>query len=291
MPGPPPVTAGECLTHGSIRVINGEQANRFTDGVDAAMTVDARTARWTQVDPWPISLTGSGPVCWTGGTVAGTHATSTPWDVFHSTGAFNVANPDSVVEGLRIHNYGDGIRIRAGGSNWQVRGAHLSFMHDDCLEDDKLHSGVVTDSLFDGCYVGFSTRPTAADTTSDGHTNTFVVDGSLIRLRPMPTVYKGNAPGHGGFFKWDTDQGRSPRLVLRNNVFRVDQAPNHGSLALPDGYRVQCSGNTIVWLGDGDFPETDTWRTKCPDTRIVTAKSVWDIAVGAWSTQHASDAP
>ena len=52
----------------------------------------------------------------------------------------------------------------------------------------------------------------------------------------MPTVYKGPAPGHGGFFKWDDAAHRSPKLALFNNVFRVDQLPNHGSLGLPDGY-------------------------------------------------------
>ncbi len=282
----PPVTASACLQNGSTRTVAGVQSDRFTDSIDQKTTIDARTATWTQVGPWPISITGSGSVCWSGGTVAGTYDTTTPWDVFHSTGAFNITNPDSVIEDLRIHNYGDGIRIRAGASRWQVRGARLSFLHDDCLEDDKLHSGVVTDSLFDGCYVGFSTRPTASDSVSDAHSNTFVVDGSLIRLRPMPTVYKGTAPGHGGFFKWDTDAGRSPRRVPRNDVFRVDQAPNHGSLGLPDGYDVECSGNTIVWLGDGPFPETASWRAKRPDTRIVTARSVWDDAVSEWTRQH-----
>lgn len=286
-PVAPPVTAGACLRNGSTRTVSGSQVDRFTDSINRPTTVDARTATWTQVDSWPISITGSGSVCWSGGTVTGTYDTSTSWDVFHSTGAFNIANPDSVIEDLRIHNYGDGIRIRAGASHWEVRGAHVSYIHDDCVEDDKLQSGVVTDSLFDGCYVGFSTRPTASDSVSDGHANTFVVDGSLVRLRPMPTVYKGSAPGHGGFFKWDTDHGRSPRLVLRNDMFRVDQLPNHGSLGLPDGYDVECSGNTIVWLGDGPFPEAASWRAKCPDTRIVTTKSVWDDAVSVWTRQHA----
>ncbi len=287
-PSNPPTDPAACLDGGSAHVIAGPQSDRFATSIDHPTTIDARTASWTQVDPWPVSIIGSGAVCWSGGTVAGTYGPDTPWDVFHSTGAFNITNPDSVVEGIRIHNYGDGIRIRAGAQHWHVRGAHLSYLHDDCLEDDKLHSGVVTDSFFDGCYVGFSTRPTASDTTSDGHREIFVVDGSLIRLRPMPMVYKGSAPGHGGFFKWDTDTARSPRLVVRNDVFRVDQAPNHGSLGLPDGYAVECSGNTIVWLGNGDFPERQSWLAKCPDTRIVTNRSVWDDAVTAWTANHAA---
>jgi len=196
-----------------------------------------------------------------------------------------VANPDSIIERVRIHDYGDGIRLREGASHWTVRGADESYLHDDCLENDRLYTGTIADSLFDGCYVGFSARPSSSDTTSDGRTHTMTVDHSLLRLQPMPTTYKGPAPGHGGFFKWD-DTGRSPALSLHDNVFRVDQLPNHGSLGLPDGYAVACSGNTIVWLGAGAFPEAASWRAKCPDTRIVTDRAVWDAAVAAWRAAH-----
>jgi hypothetical protein len=133
--------------------------------------------------------------------------------------------------------------------------------------------------------VGISTRPSSSDTSSDGHANTLTMNDNLLRLQPMPTVYKGPAPGHGGFFKWD-DTHRSPKLSLHGNVFRVDQTPNHGSLGLPAGYQVSCSGNTIVWLGGGAFPEAASWLSKCPDTKIVTTKSTWDDAVAAWNAAH-----
>ena len=106
---------------------------------------------------------------------------------------------------------------------------------------------------------------------------------SLLRLEPMPTVYSGPAPGHGGFFKRDFDDGRSPGLVLEDNVFRADQAPNNGSLGLPEGYDVSCTGNTVVWLGEGPFHDAHSWRSRCPDTRIVTTASTWTDAVAAWA--------
>ena len=139
--------------------------------------------------------------------------------------------------------------------------------------------------MFDGCYVGISTRPSSSNTTSDGRSNTLTMENSLLRLQPMPTVYKGPAPGHGGFFKWDDTQ-RSPKLNLRGNVFRVDQTPNHGSLGLPAGYNVSCSGNTIVWLGGGAFPEEASWKAKCPDTVILTDGAYWDGAVAGWRAHH-----
>ena len=280
-PTPSPV-AGECLNRNPLARISGAQGVRFKPGVEVATAIDARGASWTQVDDWPVSITGSGPVCWSGGSIAGTWGPETSWETFHGTGGFSIANPNSIVENVRVHNYGDAINIRNGAIDWRVRGAYTTMTHDDCLQDDYLNAGVVSDSLFDGCYVGISTRPSKSDTGSDGRTKTVTVETTLLRLQPMPTVYKGQAPGHGGLFKWDTAARRSPMLVLRNNIFRVDQAPNHGSLGLPEGYEVTCSGNTIVWLGSGAFPDEASWRTRCPDTRIVTTRSVWDNAVNAW---------
>ena len=287
VPDPTPVPtplASECLSQHPM-VVAGVQTSKFNPTVSGHLAIDARTASWTQVDPWPVTPTGSGSICWNGGSIVGTWTLDTAWDVFHHTGGFNFANPNSVIENVRVHNYGDAINVRDGASNWTVRGAHTSFIHDDCLQNDYLNSGVIADSLFDGCYVGISTRPSSNNTTSDGRNNTLTMNANLLRLQPMPTVYKGPAPGHGGFFKWD-DTGRSPSLVLHNNVFRVDQTPNHGSLGLPAGYRVECSGNTIVWLGSGAFPEAASWLAKCPDTRIVTTKSTWDNAVAIWVALH-----
>lgn len=285
---PPPVVGAstECLTRTPRQTVSGPQADRFKPSLGSPTAVDARAASWSQVDDWPVSITGSGALCWNGGSVVGTYATSTTWDTFHHTGAFSFANPGSIVEAVRIHNYGDGINVREGAADWRIRGVHETLIHDDCVQDDYLYSGVIEDSLFDGCYVGISTRASSSNTTSDGHANTLTLASSLLRLQPMPTVYKGPAPGHGGFFKWDNDAKRSPKLVLRNNVLRVDQTPNHGSLGLPQGYDVACSGNTIVWLGSGAFPAAADWLARCPDTKIVTSAATWDGAVAAWRATH-----
>ena len=266
-------------------MVAGAQGSRFKPSTSGHLAIDARSASWTQVDSWPVSPTGNGSLCWNGGSIVGTWSNSTTWEEFHHTGGFNFATPNSVIENVRVHNYGDAINVRDGASNWAVRGAHTTFIHDDCLQDDYLNAGTISDSLFDGCYVGISTRPSSNNTSSDGRSNTLTMNNNLLRLQPMPTVYKGPAPGHGGFFKWD-DTGRSPKLALHGNVFRVDQTPNHGSLGLPNGYNVSCSGNTIVWLGGGAFPEAASWLRTCPDTRIVTSASTWNDAVAAWNASH-----
>ncbi|MBK5289673.1 MAG: hypothetical protein JJE46_14520 [Acidimicrobiia bacterium] len=272
--------AAACLDRAHHVGVGGLQTGRFTQDLQADEAVDAQTAMWLDADNWPISFAGGSNSCWWGGRVFGTYSQYTPWSTFHHTGGLNFENDHLTIVGLRVHNYGDGIRAREGASDFTISGVHLSFMHDDCVENDQLYSGVVEDSLLDGCYVGFSARPSKGDQV-DGHTNTYTIRNNLVRLQATPTVYKGRAPGHGGFFKWDENAKTSPKLVVRDNVFRVDSRPNHQTLGLPAGYDVRCSDNVVVWLGKGRYPD------KLPKCFTVTRdRRVWDRAVAQWRAAH-----
>jgi hypothetical protein len=271
--------AASCLAHNDVTTVTGPQLDRYTESLAAGSTVDATGAWWLQVDNWPISIGGDAGACWVGGRVVGTWAQSTPWSTFHHTGALNVSIPQFTVTGLRVHNIGDGIRIVAGAKDFRIAGVHLSFLHDDCVENDQLYSGVVEDSLLDGCYVAFSARPSKGE-SPDGRRNTETFRDNVVRLQPTPTVYKGRAPGTGGFFKWD-QSGRGPKLVIEDNVFRADQRPNHQDLTVPKGYHVQCRNNVVVWLGKGRYPD------RLPRCFTVTRdRSVWDRAVAGWYAAH-----
>ncbi len=272
----------DCLTtRRSAPAPIGWQQSRFTNDIPADTAVDAQSALWLQVDNWPVSFTGGANACWYGGRIIGTFPQTTRWDQYHHTGGVNFQSDRFTLLGLRVHNYGDGIRVRNGARDFTISGAHLSFIHDDCVENDQLYTGVVEDSLLDGCYVAFSARPTSGDNV-DGHTNTYTIRNNVVRLQAMPTVYKGKAPGHGGFFKW-ADKGPkvSPKLVVRDNVFRVDSKPNHQTLGVPAGYDVTCSNNVVVWLGKGKYPD------RLPKCFTVTKdRKVWDRAVAAWHAAH-----
>jgi hypothetical protein len=273
--------AANCLTNRAPVVwVAGNQNSRYTTDVAANSAVVAQNAMWLQVDNWPVSFTGGANACWLGGRIIGTFPQSTRWDQFHHTGGVNFQNDRFTLLGLRVHNYGDGIRVRDGARNFTISGAHLSFIHDDCIENDQLYSGTVQDSLLDGCYVAFSARPTSGDQV-DGHTNTYTIRNNVVRLEAMPTVYKGKAPGHGGFFKWEDGAHVSPQLDVRDNVFRVDSRPNHQTLGLPAGYHVKCSNNVVVWLGKGRYPDR---LPKC--FRITRDRRVWDRAVARWRAAH-----
>jgi hypothetical protein len=242
--------------------------------------VDATTAVWTGVDDYPIRIGGGTAGCWFGGVIQGTYPDTDSWDRLHDTAAFSFLMPNFHAIGIRVDNYGDAFNIVDFSTDFTIRQAHLTYIRDDCVENDRLLSGVVEDSLLDGCYTAFSARAPAGDTVSDGQGNLWTIRNSLIRLQPMPTVYKGTAPGHGGFFKWDKT-GRAPNLSLHDNIFRVDQHPNGGTLTTPGSYLTSCSNNIVVWLGAGPYPDS------LPDCFTVTTdKSIWDDAVADWKAKY-----
>jgi hypothetical protein len=209
----------------------------------------------------------------------------------HSTAALEIYAQNARIEAIRIHNYGDGIAFKYGPSaNFVLRGVHLSYIRDDCVENDWLYGGLIDDSFFDGCYSAFSARTYSGQDppAEDGSDNIWTIQNSLIRLQPMWGVYQNRdlIPGHDGWFKWDSS-GISPRLALHNNIFRVDQDANNTGLGIPSGKLESCTNNTVVWLGSGPYPDPlpATFRN-LPCFTITTDPSVWDNAVEAWLTKH-----
>jgi hypothetical protein len=299
---PPP-----CLSQpGPLINLSGNQIESFNmrwDPLHEKTKINAHTATWTA--EWPVQVHFNNPVrfaggpsiCFSGGTIQGyfpdqigTDPHST-WEYMHSNSAMEVYANNTTIEGVRIHNFGDGIDFNYGpSSNFTIKGVHLSFIRDDCVQNDFLYSGLIFDSLFDGCYTAFSARTYSGQEPppQDGSKNLWTIRDSLIRLEPMWGVYKnrGLIPGHGGWFKWDSN-GSSPRLALHNNIFRADQDANTVGLGIPSGKLESCSNNIIVWLGSGPYPDPlpSTFNNQ-PCFTITTDKSVWDNAVASWLSNH-----
>lgn len=289
-----PPFVSQCLARpGPVTRITGMQYKRYRLSTVAENSIfNATGAIWSGLDeqgnaiPWTITFRNDGNganSCWYGGEING------PWDEndddvswedpFHHSGGMTIDIDDFLFEAVRVNNQGDGLRPY--GENARIRSAWLTDIHDDCVENDDLYTLTVENSFFDGCYSGFSARP-HVDNPPDGSSNLWTIRDSLMRLEPQPTVYRGPVPGHGGFFKWD-GPGRSPQVSLHNTVFRADQNPNHGTLGIPNGLNFEsCSDNTMVWLGEGPFPEP------LPDCfRITTDVQVWNDAVADWKARHA----
>jgi hypothetical protein len=171
--------------------------------------------------------------------------------------------------------------IRPVGTNFIVRQAWLTYIRDDCVEDDHLRGGIIEDSLFDGCYVGFSSRPSTniLDAGYSGANETLVVRNSLIRLQKMPGPNGSTAAtGHGQWFKWDP---LGVKLELHDNIFMTEEWGNSPRTMGPPAKLTSCSNNTMVWLGQGAYPSP---LPSC--FKVVTDRKVWDNAVAAWKAAH-----
>ena len=281
-PPPPPPGSVSCLTQaGSTITLTGARSPFDNTSMASNTGIDATTASWTGTDNRTVRYAGGSNVCWSGGRITGLFPDGTSWDAYHDAYSMVIRNsPATVIEGVRIHNYGDGPNFDATGSDgWIVRGNHLSYIHDDCVSNDFGNTGLVDDNLMDGCYNGYSSRSYAG--APDNHTKVVTFRNNLMRLQDMPTGYA--APGHGKFWKLDRN-GIDPRLALHDNIFRVDTPGNCcGGIYLipPAAYLAACSNNIIVWLGAGEFPEP------VPSCFTVTRdKSVWDNAVANWKARH-----
>jgi hypothetical protein len=272
-------------TNAQVRV-TGRQAAR-TQPVPTGTTLRAVGASWVAVGDYQVSLLGNAPrACMVGGTLFGEWPDSDPWTKWHYRTALRFSQPGFTVFGVRIINTGDGIKPKDedGGAaqDFHIEGSWIQHVHDDCIENDYVHSGRIRDNLLDGCYVMFSARPSSS--RYDGRRNLMVIDNNVGALEPMRSVYSGPSPGTGGFFKWS---GQAPPVVLTNNVFMARQAPNHGTLEPPSG-ALLCAGNVIVWQGAGPFPAAAAWRSRCPGTVVTTDRARYTDARATWLSRHAT---
>ena len=289
---PPPGTSVSCLDRGpATRTVTGTQTGRLDDrtGLAANAIVDARTGYWPQVNDYAVLIGGGAGWCWTGGHIEGFWTDQTPWADMHGRTAFeDYGGANTVVEGLRLKNYGDGVTIRITADNWTLRRSHLMHLRDDCIENDYERGGLVDDVFFEGCYSAFSARPSSTNLGDySGANNTWTIQNSLVWLEPMAQPYKGTPPNTSGFFKWDkTSYNSSPKLVLRNNIFRADMVPADGSLCLTpvaaSNKVAESANNVIVWLGAGAYP----CQPIPPGWTLTTDRRVWDDAVAKWKAAH-----
>ena len=289
-----------CLASGASLVLGGMFTDSYyTRSLAPGTVIDARDATFVHcsqpdrsnpcaTNVYPVNL---GPIsapgdCWAGGRIIGANRLDATWSEMHSpnNAGFMFENGSFTVDGIRVYDVGDGIRPRGGAEGFLIKDVWLSYIRDDCVENDHLNGGVVDDSLFDGCFSAFSARN--IDTTIDGHTNLWTIQHTLVRLQPMPGPPEGGDLGHKGFFKWidwGDPNSRSPMLALFNDVFMAEEQGQFSAdrMGIPPGKLAACANNVMVWLGPGDYPAV------LPDCFTVTKdRSVWDSAVAEWIRRH-----
>jgi len=239
-----------------------------------------------------VYIGGGSSLCWSGGQILAQDAPDFPYSGnYHDIYGMNVHGASAVVENVQVFTGGDGITFDDQGSaNWTVRGMHIRYMRDDCIENDFLNSGLIDDVLAEGCYTFVSSRTYTG--SPDGTNNTVTVQNSLAWLEQMDAIYPSlTAPGSGGFWKWVgsgwPNNGNGPSLVINNSVFRADAAPVEGEGAgeyfAPPKLK-SCSNNVLVWLGSGSPPRS---LPSCFTVMTgATGLAYWNTQVAAWKARH-----
>ena len=259
-----PVRAGSCLATAKPAAAAATQTRYVYASPGRAFA--ARGVVWRNVPGHALRLAGSHAACWSGGHVDGPYpedavyecsaehcpAGGCPqpcWPYHLSAGvSVRVAAP-TVIEDLRVSDYGDGISQEesARRADLELRRVWLHDLHDDAVENDWGASVRVIDSLLERVNVAFASRQRSGESI-DARGKRFEVRNSLVRLHRFTNQYK-RKPGHGGIWKWG-HAGMDPRFAVTDNVFLADTG---GGLLFPlVDQVVECRNNKLLWAGTAE---------------------------------------
>jgi hypothetical protein len=289
-----PLTWADCLARSgsTTTVISGNQSYYTNSSPPSDWNLDLTQASF---DGYPSSSTspvklGKGTpgarMCIGGGIVVGQQSRDLTWKDMHDSiggGGYRVTTSPgqwSRIDGIRVDNVEDALKPRGPDGYWELWNAYMIYIRDDCIENDEMAPGSVYDSLFDGCYTGFSEQEQSGCCDADPG-EVFVVKRSLMRLEAMPGPYGDDDPsvfGHGKWFKW---KAPVPHPVeIYDSIFMTESAPSSSSnWPFPPG--TLTVNVTIVWLGPGAWQ----WPVP-PGTTVTTDPTVWSKARQRWLDRH-----
>jgi hypothetical protein len=159
--------------------------------------VDASSASWTLANSgstlnlYPFQVTNTeADIRIIGGTINGQVSLTGDWaNIYVNSAAVRVAGTrDAVIEDWRIS------RVNGNSDGFHIDNVWLSDVRDDAVENDNGASGRITNSLFDGVFVGVST----ADRGNTDHSrSTVTLDNVLIRMESY--LFKGSVTHQAPF--------------------------------------------------------------------------------------------
>jgi hypothetical protein len=292
--------ARACLSRDQAQVtrVDGTLPTYRIESVADDRTYDLRRATivgYPSVNRYALLFGKQGPgdaTCVLGGKIVGQQSRSFSWHTMKQRldgDGLNFRSQGGIVDGIRIDNIEDGIGTTGGDpSGVTIRNVLLTYIRDDCIENDAIVGLRIQDSLLDGCFNGVSERPgRSGSPPSPSPGEALTLDGVLMRLRPMPydqtrALCPQNAAdglGSSGFFKWSR---YANRLVVRDTVLLAERGSvNCGaSMSFPgDGVYENV---TLVWLGQGSYPG----RLPPSGVTVTTDRRIWDQARARWLARH-----
>jgi hypothetical protein len=281
-----PGSAAECLARPSIDILPANPTTQWKRGdVPDDHTFDMRAMVNTVYPsgsniPVYTGTTNAGRnSCYVGGVFLGQLDRGLSWQEVKDIGGAAVRtyqNGDAQVDGFQVDNIEDGFQFQSrdeadpsSGNNFRFRNSWMTYIRDDCIEDDDLASGTVYDVLFDGCFVVFSAKHDGSQPPQTKETIT--LDHVLARQTELPFPPQGGTEGHGETLKWDS---YGPMVLIKDSIFVVDGkkptwAPN-----------TTFQNVTVVWTYDGSPPPT------YPGLTVTQDISVWNAAREDWLDRH-----
>jgi hypothetical protein len=227
--------------------------------------------------------------CVLGGTVVGRQNRALTWQYMKHNldgDALNFKSVGGLVDGLRVHNIEDGVGlIGSDPDGLAMRNVYMTYIRDDCIENDAVVGLDVQDSLFDGCFMGLSERPGAhADPSPAPLGEQTVLDRALVRLQPMP--YDASLArcgrdglGTGGFFKWSP---YANHLFVKDSILFAERVPARCGAVLNFPSNGTYQNVTVVWTGPGNYPG----KLPASGVTVTRDRAVWDNARADWLTRH-----
>ena len=234
-----------------------------------------------QVNRYPLAVIGADDVRIQGGRFFGKAPMDSDWVwTYCNSAAVRVENSARpTLTGQRIDRAWDAIRIDDDSPDFVISEVWVSDTRDDCVENDKLYSGKIRDSLFDRCFAGISVSPIEEIDREP----LIQFEGVLIRMEEY--LYKGNMR-HTHHIKM---QQAGPRFSFRDSVIAMETDDLIGARdaeAIWAGV-TQCSNNLLLWLSDGEVPEELLIAPDC--FRLMTgaeARKAWYDARFNWIDCH-----
>ena len=258
--------------------------------------IDASGASWIvantgdMVNKYPFLVTDSSNIILTGGVIDGEVSLETDWvDAYINSAAVHARDSESVTfRDWTISEAWDGIRITGeDDATFAIDNVWMTNIRDDAVENDDGLSGTITNSLFDGVFVGISLYDA---NTNDQTDQTVRLDNVLIRMEAFE--YKGEMT-HQPFFKYSGDV--SPQLEIHNSVFAIEDVDHRGYARLEAAWDNVTASSNNVFLNLSDTPLPDDYPMPPEGFTILQgedARAFWEDARDEWmETYRPEDMP
>jgi len=238
------------------------------------------------INRYPLVIEQQDRTAVVGGLIKGSVPQSSDWRATYCNSAAITfeRTPNGVVDGIRITNSWDGIRLGRDSSGLLIANSWISNARDDAIENDFLQSATILDTLIDGASMGVSVKPRKTSVAASADDQLVTLSGVLLRLREYS--YEGG-PRYGALAKSDP---RAPRLRLVNSIVAVDSS---GGQTFPKSWTAGWSkltgstNNLFLWLSDAPIPDfLPLPPSSFQVLRGQAARDTWTRARNNWINCH-----